>query len=989
MGQFYLVQQVVSNELFVVDRFGQARSFIVNNPWHKFLQYLDKYFQVFISSDTNIIGKHDYIVLEPGYLVSVTATIEAISCPRRIYIKNQGAEERLSREIVKKMTFGNLLHGVLSHRISFNTEVDEAIDAVVEKSKVQLLTSNIVEKEAYSYLQNNSQIINSLNIEGQTELDSQNWRYGLSGKFDAITNNRIIEFKSSKIPDLHPWPDHNLQMITYLQMMEDIQNYNGTVLYINEGQMGMKKPTEWPIEKTIIARNYAYLVYQGKFIPPVLRSEEKKICNNCFVKSGCYTLCAGLDTQRDCSDCFHNSPCDKQAWNLRYRHFMENLNEALYHEEQDNYFEQYGVSQVGVNEEIRERLASKGHVIIAKTKKSQDILGGNFITIFDISSRHNRFRNGDFTRVYPIEKDGEGSEIVTMFYSTIIVSINSTTLTLESTNPLPQSIVLVPTNLSTQLRSSRRAIFSFINKPSSLIDIITEKPNNEMDPLSPFIPKLINPLMEYNGSQNKAITLGLSTPDIGIIQGPAGTGKTSVIVELIHQLFQMGKRVLCTAFTNMAVDNVAEKLSENNIPFLRLGNQYSISPNIRDFGILSRPDDFSNFIDNQLKYPILSTTSTIARKDYEHVSFDYAILDEAAQMTEPESLKGIIKAKVVILVGDHAQLQPIVKSEKAKELFLHVSLFEKLAKSIPKRFVRLIEQYRMNDEILHFPNVSFYDGELKSANNTIGSNKYENFKGEILNDDPYQVITIDQSPNIGWNQLNINEAKTTVKIIHEIISSEQIEIHDIGVITPFRAQVALLRNLLPGMDIDTIDRFQGSERKIILFSTVTMRDIPILTDPRRLNVALTRAKMKLIILLSNPKTEGNALLLHSILDNAKSRDVVSGINSTIISAFDMVVLADEVSDYFKISSKSDTSLLQVFEKQSSIESSHISGIYYNSIMLIVETVEHDLCQICKQDLDSGIQCPGCLYWYHNDHLSSWVITNLSCPICKHTLQLVQ
>ncbi|MCE7737098.1 MAG: AAA family ATPase [Candidatus Heimdallarchaeota archaeon] len=979
----------MKNELFVVDRFGHAKSFIVNNPWYQFLQYLDKYSQVFISSETNIIGKQDYLVLEPSYLVSVTATVEAISCPRRIYIKNQGAEERLSREIVKKMTFGNLLHGVLSHRISFKTDVDEAIDSVVEKSKVQLLTSNIMEKEAYLYLQNNSQIINSLNIEGETELDSQNWQYGLSGKFDAITNNRIIEFKSSKIPDLHPWPDHNLQMITYLQMMEDIQTYTGTVLYINEGQMGMKKPTEWPIEETIRARNYAYLVYQGKLIPPVLRDEKKKICNNCFVKTGCYTLCAGLETQRDCEDCYHNSPCDKQGWNKRYQQFMKDLNEALYHEEKDNYFEQFGVSQVGVNQEIRERLASKGHVIIVENKKSQDIRNGNFITVFDISSSHNRFRNGDFTRVYPIDKDGKGSHIVTTFYSTIIVSINSATITLESANPLPQSIVLVPTNLSTQLRSSRRAIFSFINQPSPLINIITQKQNIGLEELSTISPKFINPLMDYNESQNNAIRLGLITPDIGIIQGPAGTGKTSVIVELIHQLYQMGKRVLCAAFTNMAVDNVAEKLSESKVPFLRLGNQYSISPNIRDFGILSRPDDFSSFIDNQLSYPILSTTSTIAKKDYEHVSFDYAILDEAAQMTEPESLKGIIKARIVILVGDHAQLQPIVKSEKAKELSLHISLFEKLAKSLPNRFVRLIEQYRMNDEILHFPNITFYDGELKSANSTIGTSKYNNFKGEILNDQPYQVVTLDQTPNVGWNQQNINEAKITVKIIHEIISSEKVEIHDIGVITPFRAQVALLRNLLPGLDIDTIDRFQGSERKIIIFSTVTMRDIPILTDPRRLNVALTRAKKKLIILLTNPENQGNAFLLESLLDNAKSRALVSNLNSDRISEYDILVLSDQVSEHFNVSSKKDMNLLRLIDEKSSIDSSQISGIYYNSIMLIVEEVNHGLCQICKQDINEGVQCPGCLYWYHIDHLSSWVITQLNCPICKHTLQLVQ
>lgn len=989
MGQFYLVQQVIKNELITVDRFGNAKSFLVNSPWYQFLQYLDKYSQVFISSDTNIIGKEDYLVLEPSYLVSVTATVEAISCPRRLYIKNQGAEERQSREILKKMSFGNLLHGVLSHRISFKTDIDEAIDAVVEKSKIELLTSNIIEKEAYSYLHNNSQILNTLNIQGKTELDSQNWQYGLSGKFDAITDNRIIEFKSSKIPDLHPWPDHNLQMITYIQMMEDIQNYQGTVLYVNEGEMGMKKPTDWPIEETIEARNLAYLVYQGKIIPPVLRDEEKKKCNSCFVKTGCYILCAGLETQRDCQDCYHNSFCDKQAWKKHHQKYLLNLNEALYYEEKEAYLGQFGFAHVGINQEFRENLASKGYVIIAQRKLSENVEGGNFVSIFEISSGNNRFRNGDFVRAYPIEKGSEESQAVTLFYSTIIVKINSDSITLESTNPMPESVVIVPTNLSTQMRSSRRSIFNFINNPGLLTEIISNKTSIVLDSLPQKSLLPIKPLMEYNESQNKAITLGLTTTEIGIIQGPAGTGKTSVIVELIHQLFKMDKRVLCTAFTNMAVDNVAEKLSDANLPFLRLGNQHSINSKIRRFGILSRPDDFTNFIDNQFRKPVLSTTSTIAKKDYERISFDYVILDEAAQMTEPETLKALIKAEVVILVGDHAQLQPIVLSEKAKERSLHISLFEKLAKTIPNRFVKLIEQYRMNDEILQFPNISFYDGELKSANHTIGSRRYEGLKGDILNTDPYQVITVDQSSDMGWNQSNLNEARITVQIIHDIISSEQIELHDIGVITPFRAQVALLRNLLPGLDIDTIDRFQGSERNIIIFSTVTTREIPILTDPRRLNVALTRAKRKLVVILSNPDDSSQAQLLQSMYDDAKSRDVVTKLASSYLSKLNILDLRAQISRYFKISSRNLEGSWALLEKGSTLEISQNSGIYYNSILLVVETAENESCQICRQNIDTGVQCLSCLYWYHTDHLSSWVINHSNCPICKHSLKLIQ
>jgi DNA replication ATP-dependent helicase Dna2 len=990
VGNFYLVHQIQGNELTVVDRKGSEKRFIVNNPWYQFLKYLDKFSQVYISSESNIIRKSDYIVLEPNYLVSVTATIDAISCPRRIYVKNLGAEQRVSRDIQKKLTFGNLLHRVLSHRISFDADVENAITSVISKSKVDLLTSNISEKEALTYLNENSGIISTLNITGSTELDSQNWKYGLAGKFDAITDNRIIEFKSSKIPDLHPWPDHNLQMITYLKMMEDIQPYHGTVLYINDGQIGMKNPTPWPIEETVIARNFVYLVYQGKLIPPVLRGEVKKNCNSCFVKYGCYTLCAGLNTQRDCINCYHESDCNQIQWNDKVKNYLINFNESLYYEEKENHGEQYGLSQVGVEKEILENLITKGHALTTSNKISEKIEEGKFISKFQIDSEYNRFRNGDFTRAYSLDKDNKANQSVTLFYSTIIIEITSNNVILESSNPLPEIVVLVASNAASQIQSSRRSIFNFVNTPNPFTELITDTDEVNFTHIQSETTKLVNPVMDYNRSQHIAINLGLSSPDLMIIQGPAGTGKTSVIVELINQLQNQKKSVLCTAFTNMAVDNVAEKLSQHNLPFLRLGNQYSISQDIRKYGILGQPGQFRDFIDNNFDIPILSTTSTIAKKDYDHVSFDYVILDEAAQMTEPESLKALIKAKIVILVGDHAQLQPIVISDHAKKLNLHISLFERLANKVGNRFALLNEQYRMNDEILYFPNHQFYQKKLVSANEQIGSHKYHKFHGDILTADPYQLFVVQHHEELVKTQINLNEAKIAVKLVHEMITSDKIELHDIGIITPFRAQVALLRSVLPGLDIDTIDRFQGSERKIIIFSTVTMNEIPILTDPRRLNVALTRAKMKLVILVSNPDNETRSSLLHSMYLDANDRGLA---NSIILEDYNLsdeklLTLRTDITKYFKISSEQFSFQETVSSLGSSIQLSRKTGIFYNSLELFLEDIKEGMCHICLQDVKKGIQCLGCLYWYHKDHLISWVMSNNNCPICKHALKMV-
>lgn len=990
MGQIYLIQDIYKNQISVVDRSGKERSFIVNNPWYEFLQYLEKYTQVYIRSEDNIISKSDIMVIEPNYLVSVTAIIESISCPRRIYVKNLGAEQRVSRDNQKKLTFGNLLHRVLSHRISFDSDVDSAISAVVSKSKVDLLTTNISEKEAITYLHDNSGIINTLNIKGNTELDGQNWNYGIAGKFDAITENRIVEFKSSKIPDLHPWPDHNLQMSTYLEMMRDMQSYQGTVLYINDGQMGMKNPTPWPFEETILARNWAYLVYQGKFIPPVLRGEEKKNCTSCFVKYGCYTLCSGLNTQRDCLDCHHDSDCNQIQWEDKKREYFHEFNEALYYEERESHGEQFGFSQVGVNPEILENIISKGSAIITTDKVSEHIDQGKFISKFRIMSDYNRFRDGDFTRAYSFNKEKNATTSVTLFYSTIIIEITSKTVILESSNPLPDTVILVPSNVASQIKSSRRSVLNFIKDMNSFSELITNTENASFPAIQFQETELLDPIMNYNNSQFTAIKMSLSTPDFMIIQGPAGTGKTSVIVELINQLQKRNNTILCTAFTNMAIDNVADKLSQNNIPFLRLGNQYSISPNIRKYGILDQSDQFRDFIDTQLTIPILSTTSTIAKRDYDHVSFDYVILDEAAQMTEPETLKALIKARIVILVGDHAQLQPIVISEKAKKLNLSLSLFERLANSFDTRFVRLIEQYRMNDEILRFPNQQFYQSNLITANKTIGKEKFHNFKGDLLTDDPYQVLLIEQNDDFIRSQMNLNEVKITVKLVHEMIATEKINSNDIGIITPFRAQVAMLRSILPELAIDTIDRFQGSERKIIIFSTVTMDEVPILTDPRRLNVALTRAKMKLIVLASNSNEITNSNILHSICSDATRRGLLKTIKPSELdlSETNILALTTEIGDYFDFPIANYLPTELISDKSKSFTASMRTSIYYNSIELVKETVNDGLCHICRQNIDNGIQCLGCLYWYHADHLTAWVISHNNCPICKHALRII-
>lgn len=459
-----------------------------------------------------------------------------------------------------------------------------------------------------------------------------------------------------------------------------------------------------------------------------------------------------------------------------------------------------------------------------------------------------------------------------------------------------------------------------------------------------FVPENKN----LNKSQKRAVGFALGSKDFFLIHGPFGTGKTTTLIELILQEVKRKKKVLATAESNVAVDNIVEGLYKKaNI--VRIGHPSRIAKHLKETSIFNliqfhphylavkelkkkmeeikiardkflRPTtkerrglSFSeilnlarkketkrgilkeniegmakwivlnrefqkifqiikrieNFIAKEIVEKaevVLSTNSSAGWEILDEVFFDVAIVDEASQATIPSVLIPISKAKKFILVGDHKQLPPTIFNLKAKEL--EKTLFEELISNFPKKSQLLNLQYRMNKVLMEFPNLEFYGGKIKSASGASNIN-LEDLKIKRLNFfDIFDEILNPKLPLVFLDTARIPEKfekqregsvsrenpleAFLVKEIIERLFKMKIKPRLIGVITPYDDQVKLLRETLKEkVEIHSVDSFQGREKEIIIVSFVRAnkeKEIGFLKDLRRLNVTLTRAKRKMILI---------------------------------------------------------------------------------------------------------------------------------------------
>lgn len=452
-------------------------------------------------------------------------------------------------------------------------------------------------------------------------------------------------------------------------------------------------------------------------------------------------------------------------------------------------------------------------------------------------------------------------------------------------------------------------------------------------------------------SQIQAVEDALAAKDFYLIHGPPGTGKTTTAIETIQQFVDRGEKVLATAASNTAVDNILEFLLKQDVRAVRIGHPARVTPTLRNHTLDNLVEENPNYQESrklrkkafdlkdkqdELTYPsgryrrgmsnkkikelaeagessrgvspdkikemaktleleekiddlfdksrqledkavdevirsadVICTTNSTAGSDLmQEQDFDIAVIDEATQATEPSCLIAINHARKVVMAGDHKQLPPTIQNKQAAQEGLETTLFERLANEHGSKIkTMLTTQYRMHEKIMNFSSKSFYNDELEAdesvKNHTLKDLDFDNSK--IEQDlqkitDPEKPVTFvnitgpdvsEDSRSGSTSKYNKAEASFVSRMI-ENVTKAGVEKKDLAVITPYGDQKSLIKSNINSdeIEIDTVDGFQGREKEVVIMSLVRSNkknQIGFLRDIRRLNVAITRAKRKLIV----------------------------------------------------------------------------------------------------------------------------------------------
>lgn len=894
---------------------------------------------VFPESLVGLQRNYPLLVVQPSFLINVTALVHFDYCPRN-YLMDRYTQSSTNSSMMR----GTIVHEVFGAMIKDPDDVPRMLETCRNGMQEQIPSLMMQGKNHEDHYEAIKPHLNALIpgiktcippdevAEYFVERFMINTDLGLKGKIDALLHLcndhwRAIELKTAKPWDSKANDGHIFQVAAYQLLLAKsglspldppCVLYTGTnAELIQKGQKTLLPATmfnEVAFDAATAVRimNLRNDVIRIEYTGMIPFNETESKCKGC-IKTGRISLCASLNqfglVGGDCHSSVLQSCLNENQVPTRVCEFFTRYNGALLRELQMLRIKHGELLQTPVEERKKQ-----GRCLAVK--QAEGTLGKGMLILHFSEQNKSEFREGDPCLLSDAEGPLGGNCLEVYLQD---ISKEEARITLPSNVPdLWFEPALLDANAPDSAYERNFAalylLASSYKEPSHPLHALL---NVLVDPSAVFEPnKAIQDSMRDGNdhhakrllpAQQQAVDLARGLGKLLLVQGPPGTGKTFTLARMVKALVEQGKNVLIATYTHRAADEVISKLAECrlDIPVRKLGrleacatrnqNQclefllsdeevHGMAPPSNKEALMQQLDQVATHTNRVLteRAVYIGTTQAWLSGKYDNLlvkpdgntstSFDVVVVDEASQIILP-NLVGVLRlAEKWILVGDHQQLPPVVSEDAAG--ILGKTLFEILAERFydaPTQLVCLDVQHRMHKTIAEFIGQNFYNAKLTTAS-SCDQWSLPLSGDHILLDSKHRLVLInvnDDAERIKHLRYSEPEARWIAQRLKEVFQMGLPCIDKngrplIGVIAPFRAQVSLIRQYLEqelqqwgdaelwSQMVDTVDRFQGDEREIILFSLCMDRrdqEIPKpYRDARRINVALSRAKSKLCII---------------------------------------------------------------------------------------------------------------------------------------------
>ncbi|MDZ5810650.1 AAA domain-containing protein [Halorubrum sp. AD140] len=800
-----------------------------------------------------------WVVLEPDFLVDVTGIRSWVQCPRMYYL-NKLSGIPLNYPVVKGTVvhevFGDLLRGM---------DLAESVADRVEEAGLELGLLGYEPGEVADEVRRNAAAIEGWLAQG-TLTDGDTWRseftlisptFGLKGRADALRRGTPVELKTGKNTKREPRFHDKIQAACYALMLDErgVDPDIGTLLYTKNTALDRNEESGdlAPAKEFSVGRGLLEFVVRER---NALAAMEWRALNDPGERP---TVPTGYEADAKCQYCFEQDTCMVVSGRLDQESKAGSVGTPVPKEERE-YFDRF---YVALEEERRETHAEYRKLWeqtpAERAADDRALIGLEPVSQTEIDDARwelrarkpddavSKLREGDVALASdgdPVGGHAELGRIVELGGEVVVETDEPVELRRLDVYPSEISVDRSLTALHDAiLKGSERRKDVLFGRREPEFRTESERPAGAPGSGDPDAP---DAYIDNNAAQNEAVGLAVEAADCALIHGPPGTGKTYTIARTIRALVAEGNRVLLSAFTHRAVDNALEALRDQGFDdVLRVGTETGVRVDMQDVRLVQRGDPNAKAAELRDAPVVAATTAACGSRVLRECEFDVALVDEASQLTEPGTHAAINRAERFVLVGDHEQLPPVVRAEND----LRTSLFQRLIEAYPDASVMLDRQYRMSQRIQAFASAEFYDGALRPATPEVAG---QTLRGLGVDPDDLPeglaggVDFVDPDGTRDGNR-NVREAERVAEVVDAYLAAG-VDPDEIGVIAPFRAQVAEIGRRT-SVTVDTVDRFQGSSKEVIVVSLVATGDLdgPIFEDHRRMNVALTRAKKQLTL----------------------------------------------------------------------------------------------------------------------------------------------